>query len=224
LQQYSDSALDAPRKTSRSKRSNQYGAFYYDDDDDEEDDDDDNCDDDEEDYYSLSTPKAHAAEQAQAMPKELVLEWLLEHHQANAALMAPDCNGITPLHLAASNSRIDAMSRLVARAPDTVNATDKYGRTALHCAAIANCNRACMLLISHSAVVSAVDAKGQSVLHIAAKHGAIAVLEALRAAMKPSIWKARLGSTTKAGTLPHHLAAAYNKTECLEWFHKQDDV
>ena len=85
--------------------------------------------------------------------------------------------------------------------------------------------QSCRALIEHGANVALVDAQERSLVHLAAKHGAISVLEAIKKTLRPSAWKMRLSSKAgKLATLPYQLAAAFNQTECIAWLIEQEPV
>jgi ankyrin repeat protein len=81
-----------------------------------------------------------------------------------------DTLGVTPLHRAAQQGRIDVVRLLLASGAD-VNAQDKYGNTPLHESALFGHKDVVALLLASKADVNALNKNGETPLHRAAMTG-----------------------------------------------------
>jgi ankyrin repeat protein len=108
---------------------------------------------------------------------------------AGANASAADKRGLTPLHLAASNRKIDILRSLLAAKADPNAVELEYGRTPLHFAVMwadkrqpAPVAAGITALIASRANVNAADSTGRTALHYACALGRIELVEALLAA------------------------------------------
>lgn len=90
-------------------------------------------------------------------------------------------SGKTPLHLAASANRAQAIDVLIEAGADR-EAKDVQGSTPLHSAAFDLSNEAIVALMRHGCNKEAEDEKGQTPLHVAASRGSCRAVVALLAA------------------------------------------
>ena len=94
----------------------------------------------------------------------------------------PSSSGLTSLHAAVLNNRLDAVIQLVKNGAD-VNAKDRYGQTALSkiCGSRPSLSRVLMAnyLIENEANINSVDNNGKSVLQHAIENGSIYCLNSL---------------------------------------------
>lgn len=99
---------------------------------------------------------------------EEVVECLLA---AGADESAVDCNGYTALHYACRWVKARAVDRLVWAPHNDINATDRFGQTALHVAAASGGASLVNVLIMRGARASQQDHDGNTCLDIAKLHG-----------------------------------------------------
>ena len=111
--------------------------------------------------------------------KDALIVNLLEK---NAKPNVQDCNGTTPLIMAAQNGHVDAVNTLLFWGITTIDMTDNMGRTAL-IAAIDKAPESQITIVNALLAAGAcIDKKnnnGETALMLAAKHGCVAVVDAL---------------------------------------------
>ena len=133
------------------------------------------------------------------------------------AYPASQCNGVdgdgqTQLHRAVEAADAATLRLLLARrslTQGTVDATDRWGRTALHAAAARGSDAMCATLLRRRASPLVRDAEGCTPLHRAASAGHVAAVRVLVAAAPMSICEAGCteGGLTGDGWTPVHWAA-----------------
>ncbi|MBM4040992.1 MAG: hypothetical protein FJ290_21035 [Planctomycetes bacterium] len=107
------------------------------------------------------------------------------HHPARPAANAaeeadaPHAQGKTPLHIAARNSDVNAVRRLVLQGAD-INATDKAAWTPLHDAAAVGAPPVVLLLLDLGADTNAKAADGKTPLDLAVQAGRTQIADILR--------------------------------------------
>ncbi|HWA23492.1 MAG TPA: ankyrin repeat domain-containing protein [Caulobacterales bacterium] len=138
---------------------------------------------------------------------------------AGADILVPDGDDRTALHCAAFNANAGAAQLLVAlagaRADTLVAHNDKYGKSALHCAAEAGDSEAVTLLIKCGADPFAranEDEGARTPAHLAAYYGSVRVLEAL-AKVSDTI----LDERTAYGDTLLHCAASGSRLSVVDW-------
>ena len=99
---------------------------------------------------------------------EDVVETLLS---AGADESAVDCNGYTALHYACRWAKARAVDRLVWAPHNDINATDRFGQTALHVAAASGGASLVNVLIMRGGRASQKDHEGNTCIDIAKLHG-----------------------------------------------------
>lgn len=141
------------------------------------------------------TTKLHLAVEQGLQP---VVEFCIAHDKLE--VRRADCDGNTPLHIAAIVSNLPAAKSLLAAGAD-VNARNQRGDSPLHLA-VAKGDRAMVaLLLAAGAAVDVANQDGNTPLHVAAMLGDAALVEQLLAA------GARADARNKDGNTPAHLAA-----------------
>ena len=118
-----------------------------------------------------------------------------------AAVDARGPNGRTPLHVAASQGRLDIIVALLVAGAEVEDQTAS-GATSLHLAAAAGHDRAIQVLLRFAGDVDVVDSAGNTAVHIAVLGGYANCCTALLAFSAASLAKAN-----KNGLRPIHLAA-----------------
>ena len=96
--------------------------------------------------------------------KQLIADW--------------DENNDTPLHIAASNSRVK-VARLLINLGAQVDTSNTKGWTPLHCAADVGALEIVKLLVSKGAPIEAADKSQTTPLHLACKRGHLDVVKYL---------------------------------------------
>ena len=130
---------------------------------------------------------------------------------AGADVRATDCNGRTPLHVAASGrGGASVIEALVAAGAD-VRATDRYNATALTLLRGREFATAARVLLAAGADAGATDRYGNTVLHAAARCGDAA---GVRLAMAVS--RCEVDVVNGAGETALHLASQNGNVECVE--------
>ena len=144
------------------------------------------------------TTKLHLAVELNTAAMQPVVEFCCK--QDKFEVRRGDCDGNTPLHVAAIVSNLPAAKTLLAAGAD-VNARNQRGDAPLHLA-VAKGDRAMVtLLLAAGATVDTVNQDGNTPLHVAAQLGDAALVDALLKA------GARADARNKDGNTPAHLAA-----------------
>jgi ankyrin repeat protein len=120
-----------------------------------------------------------------------------------------DTLGVTPLHRAAQQGRIDVVRLLLASGAD-VNAQDKYGNTPLHESALFGHKDVVALLLASKADVNALNKNGETPLHRAAMTGHNDVAELLLAN------GAGVNAKDNGSTTPLQLAVVNGRQDMVE--------
>ena len=102
----------------------------------------------------------------------------LSPEDAASACGATRASSFSALHAAAQGNRVDCVRLLLERRARATGTEPAAGMTALHYAAMAEGSEALQLLLA-KAPVSVRDQRGQSLLHAAARSGAVACLSHL---------------------------------------------
>jgi ankyrin repeat protein len=120
---------------------------------------------------------------------------------APAATTAVDRRGCTPLHLAAGDGTVIQVQRLLAAAPQTVDAADGTSKLPIHWAAMKESPTQVteLLLTTNPTSISQLDKNGKGPLHLIAKNSSKAALEKaemlLKACPASVHWQANDGKT-----------------------------
>ncbi|OGT68893.1 MAG: hypothetical protein A3I12_01080 [Gammaproteobacteria bacterium RIFCSPLOWO2_02_FULL_38_11] len=96
-----------------------------------------------------------------------------------ATLLAAGAKHHSALRLAAANSNLEQLQKILAARPASLDETGSSGQTALHFAASKGQTSACQFLIEKAANVTAKDAEGNTPLHAACKAGQYETILAL---------------------------------------------
>lgn len=136
---------------------------------------------------------------------------------ASALANSKDSQGASVLHAASAGGHADTLQFLVSKAFLPIDARDSAGRTPLMSAcgrgeASAGC---AVVLLSHGADASLVDAKGLTPLHHAARGGSTRAIEAILKVTAMAIANA----SHEDGGLPIHHAAAGGSLPALKALH-----
>ncbi len=128
----------------------------------------------------------------------------------NATLLnLPGKDELTPLHAAARQGKIKALSALLERGAE-VNAKDVHGCTPLHSAAYGGHTRAAEYLLGHGAEVDITRADGTTPLYYAAKDGRTNLVDLLlKRGAKPD-------ASSETGLTPLHAAAQAGQLPAAE--------
>ena len=130
---------------------------------------------------------------------------------AGADVRATNCDGMTPLHVAAAGrGGASVIEALVAAGAD-VRATDRYNETALNRLRLTEFVAAARVLLAAGADACATDRYGNTVLHAAARCGDVA---GVRLAMAVS--RCEVDVVNGAGETALHVASRYGNVECVE--------
>ncbi len=88
--------------------------------------------------------------------------------------------GVTALHWAAGQGKIEVVNAIIAQAPSTISAKDKYGRTPLELALVNGHTEVAEAIVAQDlATIEAKHKDGRSALEGDAEHGQTEVLELL---------------------------------------------
>ena len=132
------------------------------------------------------------------------LSSILEH---NSCVDVADSMGRTPLMLAASQGRLDAVDSLVAARAD-IDAIDAHGRTALQLAAAGGHLAVVDLLLTLGADEAHKDNDGAVALHYAVTHGDVSLVRALATS-------ATVRAADRLGQEPLIIAAQHNHDDVV---------
>ncbi|XP_046388168.1 26S proteasome non-ATPase regulatory subunit 10-like [Ischnura elegans] len=114
---------------------------------------------------SCSNSGKHSALQyASSKGWQEVVDLLLDQ---GADANAQDERGATPLHRAASKGIISVMESLVVKGDARINVADSYGNTPLHLACEEDRGEAALFLVSHGALIDAVNKEKLTPLQLA---------------------------------------------------------
>lgn len=127
----------------------------------------------------------------------------------SASLDARDKNGLTPLHLAASNGHLQAVRILWSKGID-LDLEDKHNKTPLHLAATQGHLDIVIFLLTKGAWSEAYDSQGTHPLHCAARNGNVDIVDALIQA------GAEINPVNNLGLNPAAEAALGGHLECFK--------
>ncbi|OQS05817.1 hypothetical protein THRCLA_02091 [Thraustotheca clavata] len=147
------------------------------------------------------------------------LQWLATQH---LSFHIRNQKNISVIHHAAYGGHVHVLKWLLERDSSFLSHCDAWGNNALHYAAYQLSPSALMLLHSHGANLFSRNTKGETILHIAASHGNIKVLEwCYEASMDMNLISfqvsAALTICKDIGYTPAHCAAYHNSITALIW-------
>ena len=154
-------------------------------------------------------PLHYAAHLGNVEAVELFLE--INH---SSMVYIKDKEGMSALHIAAKEGRVDVMKAIIAKCPDTCELLDDRDRTALHVAVESRKKNAVKFLLQTLAfqdLINEQDREGDTPLHLAAFRGHSKILEML--AKDTRVDK---GAINKAGMTAIDIVRSTNRVMELE--------
>ncbi|EFA06237.1 hypothetical protein TcasGA2_TC009087 [Tribolium castaneum] len=131
--------------------------------------------------------------------------------RAGANVEAPDKDGLTALHCAASRGHTDCIDSLLTLCGATPDVIDSNGCTALHYAVTLGHADATALLLAHGADPNRQDRKGRTPAHCGCAKGQFETVKMIGA------HGANLWLRNARGDLPLHEAAASGRRDLVRW-------
>ena len=136
---------------------------------------------------------------------------LLALIRAGASADAPDKDGLTALHCAASRGHTDCIDTLLTLCGTSPDVIDSNGCTALHYAVTLGHADATALLLTHGADPDRRDRKGRTPAHCGCAKGQFETVKMI------AVEGAELWLKNARGDLPLHEATASGRRELVKW-------